>query len=402
MTKQSLFSRTALMLAVLSATGTAMAQDKAAGDSATLYGFVRLDGIYDMKAASAGDWGSFLPLQPGDGAAKGGSYMTARASRLGVKGSISGGTVKYQLEGDMNGTDADQNQNTRPGTLATNSTGFRLRQANIQTGSWLFGQTWSTAFDGASLPETVEFNPGLTAVAIRQPQVRYTADFGQGASLSVAAENSATNGADFTKAAGSSSQSKTPDFTTRFSKYADWGHISVFGVMRKFTQDTTTTANGITTTSSKSANGSLLGLGGSMNVPTGRFVYGLTSGNGAGRYQWGSLLQGATLVGNDIKTFKTTAYHVGYTHNWSGNVRSNIAYTSFKFGKDAAINGQGGITNASNMTQMHLNTFFPIAKGVEAGIEYETGKRDDINQAGVVSAGAGKESRINLAVVSNF
>lgn len=396
MQKTDNYRLSALLLAMISTTGAAVAQDKAAGDSATLYGFVRLDGIYDLKAQSTGDWGSFLMMQPGSNAPKGGTYMTARASRLGVKGAIAGGTVKYQLEGDMNGTDADMNQNAHPGTLATNSTGFRLRHANIQTGNWLFGQTWSTAFDGASLPETVEFNPGLTAVAIRQPQVRYTSDFGQGASLSVAAENPAVNAADAVTLNGDgvSNKNKHPDFTARYSKYADWGHVSVFGVTRKYTRDDGTT--------STSANGSLLGLGGSVTAPSGRFVYGATSGNGAGRYQWGSLLQGATLVGNDIKTFKTTGFHVGYTHNWAGGVRSNIAYASFKFKNDAAINGLGGITNTKNMTQMQLNTFFPIAKGVEAGVEYETGKRDDIATTGVVTKSAGKESRINFAVVSSF
>lgn len=399
MKKQNLFRTSALMLATVAATNAAVAQDKAAGDSTsfTVYGFARLDTIYDFKAQSTGDWASFLMLQPGDGAAKGGTYMTARASRMGVKGALSGGTVKYQIEADLNGTDADMNESAHPGTLATNSTGVRLRHANIETGNWLFGQAWSTAFDGASMPETVEFNPVLTAVAIRQPQVRYTADLGQGASWSVAAENAAVNGADFgvsTGGAAPNNHSKSPDFTTRFSKYADWGHVSLFGVMRKYTQD-----NGTTSTS---ANGSLLGLGGSVNAPSGRLVYGVTSGNGAGRYQWGSLLQGATLVGNNIKTFKTTAYHVGYTQNWTGGVRSNIAYATMKFANDSAINGLGGITNIKNMTQMQINTFFPITKGVEAGVEYETGKRDDINTAGVVTAGAGKESRINFVVVSNF
>ena len=70
-----------------------------------LYGFVRLDGTLDLKGSSAdsGDWGGFLMTQPIDGSAaanrKGDTYITARTSRLGVKGKLGDGAVDFKLEG---------------------------------------------------------------------------------------------------------------------------------------------------------------------------------------------------------------------------------------------------------------------------------------------------------------
>lgn len=377
----------ALGITTLAVGASAQAQQDSTGNSATLYGFVRLDAIFDNKAQSADDWASFLMTQPASTANHDkGFYATARTSRLGVKGAMADGQVKYQLEGDMNGNTNEGG--VRPGTLATNSTGFRLRQANISTGNWLFGQTWSTAFDGASMPESVEFNPPLTAVALRQAQVRYTADFGAGNSLAVALENPSSN--IYVTDGISSNKNKRPDLVTRFSHQADWGHLSLMGVSHEYALDT-----------GKSAIGSLLALGASANLGAGgsRLVAGLTSGNGAGRYQWASILQGAyQRTDGSINTFKSTGYHVGLALPWGApGVRSNFNYAATTF-NDVA-NGQfvSGLHN-KKLSQIQLNTFFPLAKGVEGGIELETGTRKQMD----ISQADGKESRINFMVTASF
>lgn len=375
-----------LTMALLTMAGSVSAQDKTTGNSATLYGFVRLDAIYDNNAQSADDWGSFLMTQPAATKAnKRNFYATARTSRLGVKGAVADGMVKYQLEGDMNGNTNEVG--VRPGTLATNSTAFRMRQAHLSVGSWLMGQTWSTAFDGASMPESVEFNPPLTAVALRQAQVRYTADFGNGKSLAVALENPSS----FTMglAEGVGDKNKRPDLVARFSNYADWGHVSLMGVSHQYATDTDRTANG-----------SLLALGGSINLGAGtKVVMGLTSGNGAGRYQWSSLLQGAVArADGSISTFKSSGYHLGLTVPWgSTGVRSNLNYAATTF-KDKAVGEYLPGLHNKKLSQVQLNTFFPLAKGVEAGVELETGTRKqmDIKQAD------SKESRVNFMVSANF
>ena len=377
-----------IALGAMTLAGGASAQQTSTGNSATLYGFVRLDAVYDNKAQSADDWASLLMTQPASTAGGNkGFYATARTSRLGVKGALADGQVKYQLEGDMNGNTNEGG--VRPGTLATNSTGFRLRQAYLSTGNWLFGQTWSTAFDGASLPETVEFNPPLTAVALRQAQVRYTASFGGGNSLAVALENPSSNVMDL-NSNDIANKSKRPDLVARFTHQAGWGHVSLMGASHQYALN-----------SGQSATGSLLAMGASANLGAGgsRLVAGLTSGDGAGRYQWASLLQGAVQRANgSISTFKSTGYHVGVTMPWGApGVRSNLNYAATSFKDAAAGDFVAGLHN-KKLSQVQLNTFFPLAKGVEGGIELATGTRKHMD----TTKADGKESRINFMVTASF
>lgn len=381
-----------LTVSALLACSGVCAQENAQADSAVIYGFVRMDAVYDKRAQSADDWASFLMTQPADPQRKS-VYLTARTSRLGVRGSLSGGKVKYQLEGDFNGSTIEQDANNasggiRLGTFATNSMGFRLRQANVQVGNWTVGQTWSTAFDGASAPETVEFNPHLTATAIRQPQVRYSMGLGDGASLHVALENPSTFVANVDSVAGWSTHNSRPDLLARYTQQAAWGHVSLMTAMHHYQL-----VKGVESTT---ANGGLLALGGSFNLGADdRLVYGLSSGDGAGRYQWASLLQGAYQRADaTLSTFKSNAFHVGYAHKWTVDVRSNLNYARAKFSDTNDF--LDGLHN-KRLSQLQLNTLVTFYKGVEAGIELEQGSRELMGTGAV-----NKESRINSMLMVAF
>lgn len=359
-----------------------------------LYGFIRADATYDLKGsnADAGDWASFLQTQPIDGSAAakktGDSYITARTSRLGFEGKLGSGEVGFKLEGDFNGTTAESG---RPGQLGTNSTGFRIRHAYATFNGWLVGQSWSNFEDLPSLPETVQFNPSLTAVAPRQPQIRYTFGLGKGSELSLAAENAQSftlSGNDYDRGT---------DFTAKWSLMSDWGHVALRAVI-----DPYRSSNGTTT---HTATGQLFGISGSFNVGAAdRLVYGLFSSDGGGRYQWGSLLQGAVDTASGISKFKSTSYHLGYTHSWSPTMRSNLAYSAISFSDNP-----NAVANFHNkqLTQLHVNLFAAVAKNTEFGIEYADGRRKLMNAAVDATAnpnGAneGRESRINLMVMSTF
>lgn len=380
-----------------------MAGEKVMGDSAVLYGFVRLDAVYDKKAQSADDWASFLMTQPKEGSRTNDRlYMTARTSRLGVKGSLAAGTVKYQLEGDYNGNTMEQDASNasggvRLGTLGTNSMGFRLRQANIQVGNWTVGQTWSTAFDGASTPETVEFNPSLTSTALRQPQVRYSADLGQGSSLHLALENPSSS---LVANSAWATRNQLPDLVGRMTHEASWGHLSLMAVAHRYNVYQQEQVGGTWRTKENgktaSATEQLVALGGSYVMDSGKLVYGASIGNGAGRYQWASLLQGiAMTAGGSVQRFKSRGLHVGYTHKWSADVRSNLNYARVMF-DDAEVFVDG--LHNKRLNQMQVNTVVGLAKGVEAGVEYEQGERVQLGAAATSS----KESRVNFMVMASF
>jgi hypothetical protein len=351
------------------------------------YGFVRFDGTHDLGSNNTanGDWASFLQSQPIEGSIdskkRGGTYLTARTSRFGFDGKLAGGTVGFKLEGDFNGTTAEGGQT---GRAANNGTGLRIRHAYVEIQNWLVGQTWSNYEDFAGLPETVQFNPSLTAAAPRQAQVRYTVNLPT-SQLSFAVEN----GGSYTSGASGADFDKGVDVTARWNKAGDWGHVSARMASVGYN---TTDNSGVT----HSARGYQAGLSGSTVVPTGKFVYGAFTGNGGGRYAWGSLFQGAVLTNSGISLFKSHGSHVGYTHNWSGTQRSNLAYSVVNF-----ANNPNAIANESNkkISQMHLNLISNVAKNTELGVEYAYGKRTLMNPTG---DNYGVEKRLNVALTTMF
>jgi hypothetical protein len=120
-------------------------------------------------------------------------------------------------------------------------------------------------------------------------------------------------------------------------------------------------------------------------------------GNGGGRYAWGSVLQGAVDKPNDISLFRSHAYHVGYTHNWSGTLRSNLAYAVMNFEDNQ--NAIAGVSN-KKLAQTHVNLISTVAKNTELGVEYAYGKRTSMLPD--VGTGNGVEKRLNVALTTMF
>jgi hypothetical protein len=329
------------------------------------------------------------PIEGSAAAAKhGDTYLTGRGSRLGLAGTIGDSPVSFKLEGDFDGTTAEGG---RPGQLGTNSTGFRIRHAYVQVGGWLVGQSWTNFEDLPSLVETVQFNPPLTGATPRQGQVRYTFGLDKGSELSFSAENAQSldfSGNDF---------DRSLDLTGKWLHSGDWGHVAVRFVTSEYRTNTGT--------ASRSARGYLGALSGSFNVgSSGRLVYGLFAGDGAGRYMWGSLLQGAVDTGTDVSLFKSKAYHVGYTHNWTSKIRSNVDFSQVSFD-----NNPNAITNLHNkdLTQFHVNVIAGVAKNTEVGLEFANGRRTLMNPsvdpvANPLGKSLGIEQRINMMLVTTF
>jgi DcaP outer membrane protein len=383
-------------------TGVLFSQAALANDGRTLktdndikfYGFVRLDGTHDIgvsNTGSGGDWGSFLQTQPLDGTPaskkRGGTYLTARTSRFGFDGKLAGGAVGFKLEGDFNGTSSEEGQ---PGRSGSNSTGLRIRHAYVELQNWLVGQTWTNYEDLASSPETVQFNPSLTSSASRQAQIRYTWNL-PASQLSLALENAGSAVLDSSSNKYDNNFDKSVDATIRWTKSGDWGHVSARAASVGYS-----TTSGATT---HSARGYQVGLSGSSIVPTGKFVYGAFMGNGGGRYAWGSVLQGAVDKTSDISLFRSHAYHVGYTHNWSGTLRSNLAYAVMDF-----EDNQNAIAGMSNkrLAQTHINLISNVAKDTELGVEYAYGKRTSMLPVDSSGAKNGAEKRLNVALTTMF
>jgi hypothetical protein len=397
--------RFATMLAVLtSALPLAAAAEDAAvspgtfqipGTDSTLnvYGFAEVDATYDLDGRTTDinnfDWASFVAVQPFDNLAvaetrKRQFFITGRASRLGLMTNTPTplGPLTVRLEADFNAPNEYQ------GELATNSTAFRLRHAYGQVGGLLIGQTWSTFFDGESTPDTVDFNPAAALALMRQALVRYTFNFSPEASLALALENPQS-------LTFSSDHDAVPDFIAAFRYGGKRGHVSARAVTHEFRN----------IEHSKRAYG--VGLSGSLKFANETLVAAVQGGDGIGRYMFNSLLQGAFDTGTEIELWRAYAYHIGLTHSWTPELRSNVVWTQTFFAQNDTLEaaqrtfsvvgaGTADFIPNKRIDQLFVNTFWRITKNTEVGLEYTYGKRTTFGQE------KGTQHRVNTLARFSF
>jgi len=360
--------------------------------SLKIYGLARLDMTHDLKGRTSSindwDWASAIYVQPFDNAStgkssKGQTYMTGRVSRIGFMTSTptDSAPLLVKVEGDFN------SPNQFYGELATNSMNFRLRHAYGEKGNLLVGQTWSNFSDLGSFPDTVDFNTVGSAAQIRQPQIRYSIPMGA-SKLSLSVENPQSLSLPTT--AGAADFDKTPDFIANWTMSGARGHVSLRAVSLDYRND------------NHAKRGYGLGLGGSLKLGDDLLVAGIQGGEGIGRYMLDSIVQGAIDDGSGIRLWKAYSWHVGYTHAWSAQVRSNLIASQAYFSKDDVANtaqralGSADLYPNRRIDQAYLNTFWGLGKNTEFGIEYAWGKRTTFNHE------IGTQSRINAMLSYNF
>ena len=261
------------------------------------------------------------------------SQMTASESRFNIetRTPTSYGELKTFIEGDFTNPNGLINSNSLK--VNSNSYGFRLRQAYGTLGPFLAGQTLSLFRDGAAEAETLDFGGPLATGVTRQPQARYTFDFGNGLTWAVAAENPQSQFYDLSLSADSTTfklgqGDKIPDFTTAIVYNAPWGHLNLHGVVRDiYDHNGGPTATQVAI--SQSTVGWGIGFSGNWNVPIGKdsFAWELAYGQGCGRYCMsdGPPSPDAFTFGNNIKTIPVWLAAPNYTHFWTDTLRSNIA-----------------------------------------------------------------------------
>jgi len=377
-------------------------------------GYVQLDTTLDFSGRVGNieglDWATFLPGVPADDSVDGKRknpqlYMTARTSRFGIQTNTPTkvGAVGLRLEGDFNGPNGDQSE------TYTNSVVFRLRHAYGTVGNLLVGQTWSTFLDLGAAPDTVDFNgPGSLAL-VRNPMVRYTLKIMPGATVAIAAENA--RGAQF----GGAKFQTLPDFHANVTYGGKWGHVSLRGVTQQYNLVQATDVAAKTAFSVAGA------VSGSAKIGGDTLVAQFSGGPGIGRYLLNAL--GANVFfpdddpsnqgGNagafqvapngDIELVTAYAYHVGFTHVWTPQLRSNAVWSQ-TFIEDPKVAGTG--TQIDNlvekeMMQAFVNTFWSFAKNAELGLEYSYGQWKSFATAAVPEL-KGTQNRVTATVHYNF
>lgn len=253
---------------------------------------------------------------------------------------------------------------------ATNTYGATLRHAYMYWNNWLAGQTWSNFMDVGALPEAADFvGPTDGVIFVRQTQIRYT-----NGGFSVALENPETTlinrSAAGVVSTGNSDRGALPDLTMRYGWKGDWGTFGIGGIVRQLKVDNLTTG----ADDSKVAGGLTLGgkwVAGSSDS----LVYQLTGGEGIARYIGLGVTQDASYdaLTDSLDSTGVLAGYVGWRHQFSPKLRTNLIYARSDYDNDTAITG---LAVTKSVQSIRGNVFYTPMPKVDIGAELMYGKRE--------------------------
>jgi hypothetical protein len=310
---------------------------------------------------------------------------------------------------------------TNSGSLHVNSNsyGFRLRQAYGTLGPFLAGQTLSLFRDGDSEAETLDFGGAQALGVTRQPQVRYTFDFGNGLTAAISAENPQTQifdvedgfGATHTTFGVSPKQGeKIPDFVLAGKYNAPWGHLKLAAVFRDLNWHTgvPNTDNDLAAASNEFGWG--VAFSGNYNIPLALpttkdgFAWEVGYGQGAGRYinSDGPPTPDANLISecpdSTCATVRPRTLHaipswlvsLNYTHYWTDNLRTNLAGSYWQQDnkkQDFVFSSESFNAAFKRTYTAHVNLIWSPVPQTNFGVEYqwmegeqEIGRKGRINR----------------------
>lgn len=345
----SIFTASALALAVA---GAAQAVELEVGETTlNLYGYAKLDMIYDVDAKLGNAVNRNEIRLDGDEGSDGHFDAHAWQSRLGFITStpVGGSTLRTMLEGDFYGA----------------SNNFRLRHAYGEWNGILGGQTTTNFASFLGMTPTVDFNgqPGQANVG-RQAQLRYTVD-----GFSVALEDSGSLGGnlggELPDTDDDELKNSLPDLTVRYQGGVGDFNYSASALLRRL--EYYSAAND----SDEGTTGWGLNLAASAKVAEGVTLRGsITHGDGIGGYQYITPGPSGYVDSNgDVQSVKGTGGTAGVSiAAGPGNV--NLAYGIATVDlDDAATDGAVAATANEKFEGVFLNYIWSPIRNVTYGVE---------------------------------
>jgi hypothetical protein len=357
-----------LVLATLAPTTGSLADTS----SIQLSGYVKLDSLYARYSDGEptneliNDFlvPSLIPVGSGDTVER--FNLHARESRLRL-------STETLVEGHELGAHIELDFMVNPlgDERISNSRAPRLRHAYVTVDNILFGQTWSTFYNVASLPELNDFVGPVGTLFNRQPQIRYTVTTGAGA-WDLAIENPETR---LSTGAGQSTTFNDNEFPDLVGRYR-WNEgdiqASLAGILRRLSYD----GNG--------QSDDALGYGVSA---AGRVRFGarddlrlmINGGNALGRYLGlNAFDDGAIQADGAIDRATQVGGLIGYRHFWTETLRSTLAYSLAQSDTDEQAAGGGA---AAAYQSAHVNLLFSPLKALTYGLELAYATRENQNGA---------------------
>ncbi len=333
-------------------------------------GYVKFDAVYSDVSAGK-DSQANIELVPGaiplSGMEENDDEMVfnARESRLWVKTVTPSdyGPIKTHLEFDFDTADSSQ--------VVSNSRHPRLRHAYGAIGGWLFGQTWSTFMNLASMPETNDFGGPTGILFVRQPMVRYTHPMSDVLNLTFAVENGETfiNGNTFGMATSaiSTDDELMPDVIADVTWKPSWGSLSGAIMAR--------TLKIVDGAIDESETAFSARVGGAWKITSNdTFAAQVSFGEGIGRYSsLATHADGYLTADGSLEALEMIGGTVSYQHKWNSQWRSTLAVGYTQADDPAEYTGTS-ITEET--TSVHVNTFWNPVPFCRIGLEYIYAKRE--------------------------
>jgi hypothetical protein len=250
----------------------------------------------------------------------------------------------------------------------SNSYNPRLRHAFLTYDKWTFGQTWTTLFNVAALPDNLDFiGPTESTIFGRQAMVRYTNGPWQ-----FALENPETT---ITPNGGGpkiiADDSHVPDVIVRYNHKGESSSFTVAGMARQLACDENV-PGGVDDTTSAWA----VSLSGKIDIgDKDDFRWMASTGTGMGRYIGLNAADSAVIDANGkLEAIDSTGVFGSYRHFWDDKWRSNITLGYLSVDNDSTLTGVEATRNASSF---HLNLIYNPLPKLDFGVEFMYAEREE-------------------------
>lgn len=372
--------------------------------TASVYGFVMADAIYDFKRVDP-NWEDTLrvttiPTRSGAFGNDGNFIFSVRQSRLGIRGGY-GDDVSYILEGELFGVGSDQGQTT-----------LRVRHAWATYKDFGMGQYWSNFMDIDIFPNTIDYWGPTGMVFYRNKQARYSFPMGDDM-FAVSLENPSTalsvgrfrdtdncnlpNPSPDCKSVNSTAETvfqsynDLPDLIASYRSSGDFGHYKVAGIVRKLGYERLDNGN------------KDYEIGWGINTSAGLYTWGkdqaklqLVYGEGIGNYMNDG---GLDIAPDSADIFRASAETVPlwgvsayYDHYWNDQWSTSFGWS----GIDLDTSGGQARTEFKRGQIAQINLLHYPRDHVMLGTEFIWGQREDI------SGDTGTDYRVQFSLKVDF
>ena len=259
----------------------------------------------------------------------------------------------------------------------------RLRQAYGQLegvlwgGDLLLGQAWGTYVDLDAWPDILDFEGPGSAIAYRQPMVRWSKGIADHVDLRIALEQPG-NGA----VLDGDALTRWPDLVGSLKWSYGGGHLRAAGLLRDLRASTDEA-------SPASATGWGVVGSGKVRLPAkSSFLFEASIGEGLGSYYNDTPLIGVyDPATSSLELLPLSAYYLGFDHRWSRDLSSSLLYAALEVDNLEAQPESAGEKSA----YFSLNLIWRPTPALMFGAEILSGGRRD------KSGAEGTDNRIQLS-----